>query len=152
MWDQSLTNVCRRRIRLYRLLGQFVARSLLDSRIIDVSFNKIFLRLILGEYVPLTVTSVKVVDPVLGHSLATLQEFVELKKGIEANPNLSSEQKASSINSLDVNGVTLEDMCLDFTVPGYDDLELKANFSHVAINNTDDFLIGWRKGDYGNFE
>jgi E3 ubiquitin-protein ligase TRIP12 len=115
----------RRKLRLYRLLGQFVARSLLDSRIIDVSFNKIFLKLILGDHVPLAVTSIKVIDPALGSSLATLQKFVEMKREVEETADITSEEKAEKITKLDVKGVTLEDMCLDFTVPGYDDLELK---------------------------
>jgi E3 ubiquitin-protein ligase TRIP12 len=90
-----------------------------------VSFNKIFLKLILGDHVPLTITSVKVIDPALGSSLGTLQQFVDMKREIEGTPGITSEEKAKRISKLDVKGVTLEDMCLDFTVPGYDDLELK---------------------------
>jgi len=33
---------------------------MLDSRIIDLSFNKIFLKLIMGEEVPLSIASLKV--------------------------------------------------------------------------------------------
>ena len=33
---------------------------MLDSRIIDLSFNKIFLKLVLGEPVPLTIDSLRV--------------------------------------------------------------------------------------------
>lgn len=33
---------------------------MLDSRIIDLSFNKIFVKLILGEEVPLTIDNLKV--------------------------------------------------------------------------------------------
>lgn len=118
----------RRKVRLYRLLGQFVARALLDSRIIDISFNKIFLKFILGEDVPLSVNSVKVIDPGLGHSLSTLQTFVKMKRTIESDGSLNEGEKAAKISAIEVNGVTLEDMCLDFTVPGYEDLELKVRF------------------------
>jgi len=34
---------------------------MLDSRIIDLNFNKIFLKYVLGEEVPLTIASLKVV-------------------------------------------------------------------------------------------
>jgi hypothetical protein len=50
----------RKRSDIFRVLGQFIAKALLDSRIIDVSFNKIFLKLILGETVPQTVESINV--------------------------------------------------------------------------------------------
>jgi E3 ubiquitin-protein ligase TRIP12 len=39
------------------VISQFVAKVTLDSRIIDTSFNKVFLKLALGENVPLTVGS-----------------------------------------------------------------------------------------------
>ena len=42
------------------MIGQFVAKAMLDSRIIDLSFNKIFLKLVLGETVPLTIDSLRV--------------------------------------------------------------------------------------------
>lgn len=111
-----------------------MARSLLDSRIIDVSFNKIFLKLVLGDHVPLTITSIKVIDPALGSSLGTLQQFVNMKHEIEENPDITSDEKAERISKLDVKGVTLDDMCLDFTVPGYDDLELKVRLFGLYVN------------------
>jgi hypothetical protein len=48
-----------------------------------------------------------------------------MKREIEETADITSEEKAERITKLDVKGVTLDDMCLDFTVPGYDDLELK---------------------------
>ena len=42
------------------MIGQFVAKALLDSRIIDMSLNKIFLKLVLEEDVAQTLTSLKV--------------------------------------------------------------------------------------------
>lgn len=37
-----------------------MAKAMLDSRIIDLSFNKIFVKLVLGEEVPLTIDTLKV--------------------------------------------------------------------------------------------
>ena len=54
-----LALACRRRAHLLRVVGQFVAKAMLDSRIIDMSFNKVFLKLVLGEEVPLTVDTLK---------------------------------------------------------------------------------------------
>ena len=39
-----------------------MAKSMLDSRIIDLSFNKIFLKLVLGEQVSLTLDNLKVLS------------------------------------------------------------------------------------------
>ncbi len=45
---------------MFKVIGQFVAKAMLDSRIIDLTFNKIFLKLVLGEEVPLTIPTLKV--------------------------------------------------------------------------------------------
>ena len=49
-----------KRMHIIRVIGQFVAKAMLDSRIIDMSFNKVFLKLALGEDVPLTIDTLKV--------------------------------------------------------------------------------------------
>lgn len=50
----------RSKTRLFTMLGQFIGKALLDSRIIDISFNPLFLKYILNEEVPLTLSSLKV--------------------------------------------------------------------------------------------
>jgi E3 ubiquitin-protein ligase TRIP12 len=49
-----------KRTHIVRVIGQFVAKAMLDSRIIDMSSNKVFLKLALGEDVPLAIDSLKV--------------------------------------------------------------------------------------------
>ena len=62
IWLGVLANrfIFRKRSDFFRMLGQFIAKALLDSRIIDISLNRIFLKLVLGEEVPLTMASLKV--------------------------------------------------------------------------------------------
>ena len=110
---------------MYKLLGQFIARSLLDSRVIDISLNKLFLKSVLEEVVPLSVSSVKAVDSALGKSLSTLRRFVNAQQKIESDDTLNEQEKGSALQDLQLDGVRLEDLCLDFTVPGFEDMELK---------------------------
>jgi hypothetical protein len=56
----NIKTLCRKRTHIFRVIGQFLAKAMLDSRIIDLSFNKIFLKLILGDEVPLTLATLKV--------------------------------------------------------------------------------------------
>jgi E3 ubiquitin-protein ligase TRIP12 len=44
----------------FKTLGLFVGRALLDSRIIDVNLNKVFLKLILGMQVKKSIATLKV--------------------------------------------------------------------------------------------
>jgi E3 ubiquitin-protein ligase TRIP12 len=55
----------RSKLSWYKSLGLFIGRALLDSRIIDVNLNKVFLRLILGKPVKKTVATLKVSTTVL---------------------------------------------------------------------------------------
>ncbi len=50
----------RKRTHIFRVIGQFVAKAMLDSRIIDLSLNKVFVKLILGEEVPPTMDNLRV--------------------------------------------------------------------------------------------
>jgi E3 ubiquitin-protein ligase TRIP12 len=45
---------------MLRVIGQFIAKAMLDSRIIDLSLNKVFLKLVLDEDVPLSIGSLRV--------------------------------------------------------------------------------------------
>ena len=114
---------------MYKLLGQFIARSLLDSRVIDISLNKLFLKSVLEEVVPLSISSVKAVDSALGKSLSIPRRFVNAKQKIESDSTLSQQEKVSALQDLQLDGVRLEDLCLDFTVPGFEDMELKVGSS-----------------------
>ncbi len=50
----------RSRLSYFKTLGLFVARALLDSRIIDVNLNKVFLKLLLGRPVKKSIAALKV--------------------------------------------------------------------------------------------
>lgn len=121
---------------MYKLLGQFIARSLLDARVIDISLNKIFLKSVLEEAVPPSISGVKAVDSALGKSLSTLRRFVDAKQNIENDSALSQDEMVAAIRDLQLDGVRLEDLCLDFTVPGFEDMELKVSFfpSLISVN------------------
>lgn len=135
----SSSSITRKRTHIIRVIGQFVAKAMLDSRIIDLSFNKVFLKLVLGEEVPLTLETLKViivvphvhrgreshssmqrVDPELAASLAKIQNLAAAAK----SPNEKLRRKLAALEDMD--GVSVEDLGLDFTVPGYD-IELRVS-------------------------
>jgi len=59
-----------KRTHIFRVIGQFMAKSMLDSRIIDLSFNRIFLKLVLGEQIAPTLGNLKVLS--IFHGRVTL--------------------------------------------------------------------------------
>ena len=60
---------CRSRISWFKTLGLFLGRALLDSRIIDVNLNKVFLKLILGKPVKKTIVTLKVTVSLMTENL-----------------------------------------------------------------------------------
>jgi len=130
-------------LQLYKMLGKFVARSMIDSRIIDVNFNPIFFRI--GDEstaVRPSLGAVKSVDPVVARSLMTVKKFALAKKEIDEDPNRTAAQKVSDTESIVVDKIRIDDLYLDFTLPGYPEIELIPNGSQtqVTIDNVDLYL------------
>ncbi|KAH9004468.1 hypothetical protein EDB86DRAFT_2883363 [Lactarius hatsudake] len=118
-----------KRTHIIRVIGQFVAKAMLDSRIIDMSFNKVFLKLALGEDVPLTIDSLKLVDEELAKSLEKLRSLTSSTKPLDKLQKLLKEK------------VDVEDLALDFTIPGYD-IELRPNGRNITVTeeNVEEYI------------
>lgn len=113
-----------KRTHILRVVGQYVAKAMLDSRIIDLSVNKVFVKLVLGEEVPLTIESLKLVDNELASSLYKLQSYASMKG--------QSEKLFRKVALMDI--VNVEDLALDFTVPGYD-IELRPGGRNIPVTS-----------------
>lgn len=121
-------------LNLFKMLGKFVARSMLDSRIIDISFNPTFFRTGDGNSAVLpSLGAVKTVDRGLANSLKMLRKFAIAKKQIDDTKGLSASERKKRIEAITVDGVTVEDMALDFTLPGYPHIELEKDGAHTAV-------------------
>ena len=125
MFLSNTTN--NRRIEyMFNGLGRFVARSMLDSRIIDIHFNPLFFRLAeKDDDELLTILSLKAVDKALCDSLRLLQRFSDARRDIEADTTLGTTTKAARIKAIRIDDMSVEDLTLDFTLPGYSKIELK---------------------------
>ncbi|KAI1504661.1 E3 ubiquitin-protein ligase UPL3 [Biscogniauxia marginata] len=129
--------------QLFKMLGKFVARSMIDSRIIDINFNPIFFRIGEGSSgVKPSLGAVKIVDPGLANSLKHIKKFALAKKAIDEDPKRTPAQKVADTEQIIVEDTTLEDLALDFTLPGYPDIELIPGGSHiqVTIYNVESYL------------
>ena len=118
----------------FKMLGKFIARSMLDSRIIDVSLNPTFFRI--GEQpntVPLSLGAVKSVDADLAKSLKMLKQYASARKTIEQDESMTEKQKIKAIHKISIKGATVEDLGLDFELPGYPSVELIPNGSNIPV-------------------
>lgn len=129
----------RKVLYFYSSLGKFIARALLDSRIIDFNFNPVFLLLIqllnktsgisytsktstskLSKKMA-TISNLRLVDPTLADSLEHLNKYIQL---FEFN---------SDIHNVTVDGASVEDLALFFELPGNPDYELIPNGSDTLV-------------------
>ncbi|EKM81670.1 hypothetical protein AGABI1DRAFT_54559 [Agaricus bisporus var. burnettii JB137-S8] len=122
-----------KRTHIIRVIGQFVAKAMLDSRIIDLSFNKVFLKRVLHEDVPLSIASLRLVDAELANSLEKL-------RNIAAEQSLAQKDKLLS-KIVKIESVSVEELSLDFTLPGYD-IELRPGGKNTAVtsSNVEDYI------------
>ncbi|KAI5196419.1 hypothetical protein E4T38_08498 [Aureobasidium subglaciale] len=139
-------------LHLFKMLGKFVARSMLDSRIIDVSFSPTFFRIGAGNSaVKPSLGAVASVDKDLANSLKPLVRCARAKQEIQEDPSLTPEQKVQAISNIRIKDASIEDLGLDFTLPGYPAIELQPKGAEidVTIDNVElyvekviDFTLG----------
>ncbi|KAE8267976.1 hypothetical protein A4X09_0g4365 [Tilletia walkeri] len=105
------------RVAIFKTLGQFVAKALLDSRIIDCNFSPVFMKAVLNTKIPVTTASLRAIDPMLARSMDQL---------------------------LEMDAETLDAMSLDFTLPGHPGVELVEDGKQktVTVNNVQEYVDG----------
>jgi E3 ubiquitin-protein ligase TRIP12 len=140
--EQAETENGKRLLHLFKMLGKFVARSMLDSRIIDVSFNPTFFRIGDGDAaIPPSLGSVKTVDHDLARSLNVLKKYATAKKTIDEDGTLDAAAKVQAIQKIEIDGARVDDLGLDFTLPGYPiELLEKGGDKAVTIDNVDLYI------------
>ncbi|KAI1608831.1 E3 ubiquitin-protein ligase TRIP12 [Exophiala viscosa] len=118
---------------LFKTLGKFVARSMLDSRIIDIAFNPTFFKVGAISHMIPTIALLRTIDQDLANSLSQLHQFVNAKTKIELDSSMTKLEKQQAIDDLTIRGAKVEDLMLDFTLPGYPDIELVENGSEIGV-------------------
>ncbi|KAK6464352.1 ubiquitin--protein ligase [Scheffersomyces coipomensis] len=119
-------------------LGKFIARALLDSRIIDFNFNPNFLKLVqsfnYGSQKSGTrnlkklanFASLRLVDAELANSLEHLLKYVKLF------PTVNQKDR----DSIMVDGATLKDLEIYFELPGYPEYDLMSGGKDIRVDSS----------------
>ncbi|KAF9593401.1 hypothetical protein IFM89_022662 [Coptis chinensis] len=115
-------------LKKFVLLGQIVAKAIQDRRVLDLSLSKSFYKLILEQ--ELNLYDVHSFDPGLGRALIEFQALVDRKKVLDL---VSSKSRSLTSDSC-FHNTRIEDLCLDFTLPGYPDYLLKSEHDHKMVD------------------
>ncbi|KAM0865193.1 hypothetical protein ACQ4PT_043424 [Festuca glaucescens] len=122
-------------IEYFRLVGRVMAKALQDGRLLDLPLSTAFYKLILGQ--ELDLYDILSFDAEFGKILQELQILVERKRFLE-----SCSSNNQQIEDLCFRGASVEDLCLDFTLPGYPDYVLKEGEENtvVSIYNLEEYI------------
>lgn len=125
----------------FRHLGKFLGKACMDSRMIDLPLSQTFYKWIVEQGQNMDLSDMQYVDSSLHKSLTQLYDVVLQKKKIETDNTLSAESLHLALSNLTLDGVPIEDLGLDFVLPGTT-LELKKNGKDipVTIDNLEEYL------------
>ncbi|KAL6619092.1 hypothetical protein ACP70R_034231 [Stipagrostis hirtigluma subsp. patula] len=120
----------------FHLLGQVVAKAVKDSRILDIPFSKAFYKLILGQ--ELNMYDIHSFDPELATALMEFQALACRRKYVESN----SGSDCQIISDLSYRGSRIEDLAIDFALPGYPEYLLSSGSTsdNLSVENLEEYV------------
>jgi E3 ubiquitin-protein ligase TRIP12 len=120
----------------FRFLGKFMAKAVMDSRMLDLPFSLSFYRWLLGQEHCLILADLKFVAPDIYKTLRKMHDIVRQRDAILDNQNLTIEQKNEEMEKLEFDGCPISELDIDFVLPGHN-VELLKNgkMTHVTIHN-----------------
>lgn len=120
----TVTKLCSK----FQFLGKFLARAIMDFRILDIPFCQILYKWLLNQEGTLDLGDLTVMDSVLAQSLTQLQQVVQRKRQLEQDSSHTPDSRQLAVESLTLDGTPIEDLGLSFALPGYPDVELKVGY------------------------
>ncbi|QCE16910.1 E3 ubiquitin-protein ligase TRIP12 [Vigna unguiculata] len=121
-------------IEYFRLLGRVMAKALQDGRLLDLPLSVAFYKLVLGQ--DLDLHDILFIDAELGKTLQELNALVRRKHYVESVGGSYTD----TLFNLHFHGAPVEDLCLDFTLPGFPEYTLKPGDETVDINNLEEYI------------
>lgn len=126
----------------FKLLGKFLAKALMDSRMLDIPLSLVFYKWMLSQESNLSLADLKHVDETIAQTIHQLEHLAIEKRKIESDKSLNSVSLKSALESLTLDGCPIEELNLDFTLPGFSNIELRKGGKDilVTIHNLEEYL------------
>ncbi|PKI52859.1 hypothetical protein CRG98_026690 [Punica granatum] len=122
-------------IEYFRLIGRVMAKALQDGRLLDLPLSTAFYKIVLGQ--ELDLHDIPSLDAELGKVLEELHAIVCRKQYLDS----ADGDNRDAVADLRFDGARLEDLYLDFTLPGYPDYIMKPGNETVDINNLEEYIL-----------
>ncbi|XP_062699654.1 E3 ubiquitin-protein ligase TRIP12 [Aedes albopictus] len=117
----------------FKFLGKFMAKAVMDSRMLDLPYSIPFYRWLLAEENSIGLPDLDQVAPEVQVTLLRLNEIVKQRDLIQADLTLDAMEKTEKIEALDLDGCPIADLGLDFVLPGHSNIELRRGGRDTAV-------------------
>ncbi|KAM6946227.1 E3 ubiquitin-protein ligase TRIP12 [Aplochiton taeniatus] len=126
----------------FRFLGKLMAKAIMDFRLLDLPLGLPFYKWMLRHEASISSHDLVNIDPGVAKSIQHLEDIIRQKKRLELDHSQTRETLQQSLESLNMNGCSVEDLGLDFTLPGFPNIELKKGGKDipVTIYNLEEYL------------
>ncbi|MCO5566531.1 hypothetical protein L7F22_020208 [Adiantum nelumboides] len=116
-------------LKYFQLLGQVVGKALQDGRLLDLPLSNLFYKLMLDQ--DLDLYDIKFIDFELGSSLEQMHKLITKKQQSKALKRSTKERK----RCLRIHNTKIEELFLNFTLPGYPDYILKPGGDNIMVDS-----------------
>ena len=131
----------KRAISLFKTIGIFCGRAMIDSRLVDIPLNPAFFRIALAsDDLPPSIGMIYNIDKSLARSLTLLSKFAYSYNEIRGDDSMTKEEQDAAIATIRHDKVRVEDLGLDFTYPGYPEIHMIEGDHDVTIENVSEYV------------
>ncbi|XP_051933846.1 E3 ubiquitin-protein ligase TRIP12 isoform X2 [Hippocampus zosterae] len=126
----------------FRFLGKLMAKAIMDFRLLDLPLGLPFYKWMLRHEMSINSHDLVNIDPDVAKSILHLEDIIRQKKRLEQDCSQTRETLQQALESLNMNGCSVEDLGLDFTLPGFPNIELKKGGKDVPVTiyNLEEYL------------
>ncbi|XP_061137094.1 E3 ubiquitin-protein ligase TRIP12 isoform X2 [Syngnathus typhle] len=126
----------------FRFLGKLMAKAIMDFRLLDLPLGLPFYKWMLRHETSINSHDLVNIDPDVAKSILHLEDIIRQKKRLEQDRAQTRETLQQALESLNMNGCIVEDLGLDFTLPGFPNIELKKGGKDVPVTiyNLEEYL------------
>ncbi|TWW77861.1 E3 ubiquitin-protein ligase TRIP12 [Takifugu flavidus] len=126
----------------FRFLGKLMAKAIMDFRLLDLPLGLPFYKWMLRHEMSVSSHDLVNIDPGVAKSIQHLEDIIRQKKMLEQDRSQTRETLQQALESLNMNGCSVEDLGLDFTLPGFPNIELKKGGKDVPVTiyNLEEYL------------
>uniref|UniRef100_A0A667YH08 E3 ubiquitin-protein ligase n=1 Tax=Myripristis murdjan TaxID=586833 RepID=A0A667YH08_9TELE len=126
----------------FRFLGKLMAKAIMDFRLLDLPLGLPFYKWMLRHETSISSHDLVNIDPGVAKSIQHLEDIIRQKKRLEQDRSQTRETLQQALESLNMNGCSVEDLGLDFTLPGFPNIELKKGGKDVPVTiyNLEEYL------------